>query len=85
MAYLRRLSREDPRVKVLGFSRNFGHEAAMIAGIDHAAGDGQRGGDSHVGMVSGIEKQRRLPVQFLEPVFKHLVMFLAAREQAGCR
>ena len=44
------------------------------------AGDGQRGGDSHVGMVSGIEKQRRLPVQFLEPVFKHLVMFLA-----GCR
>lgn len=49
------------------------------------AGDGQRGGDSHVGMVSGIEKQRRLPVQFLEPVFKHLVMFLAAREQAGCR
>ena len=39
MAYLRRLSREDPRVKVLGFSRNFGHEAAMIAGIDHAAGD----------------------------------------------
>lgn len=39
MAYLRRLSQEDPRVKVLGFSRNFGHEAAMIAGIDHAAGD----------------------------------------------
>ena len=25
--------------KVLEFSKNFGHEAAMIAGIDHAAGD----------------------------------------------
>ncbi len=26
-------------VKVIHFSRNFGHEAAMIAGIDHACGD----------------------------------------------
>lgn len=39
MAFLRRLSQEDSRVKVVGFSRNFGHEAAMIAGIDHASGD----------------------------------------------
>jgi len=29
----------DARVKVVSFSRNFGHEAAMIAGIDHASGD----------------------------------------------
>lgn len=29
----------DPQVKVIEFSRNFGHEAAMIAGIDHASGD----------------------------------------------
>lgn len=29
----------NKRVKVLHFSRNFGHEAAMIAGIDHAVGD----------------------------------------------
>lgn len=26
-------------IKVINFSRNFGHEAAMIAGIDHAAGE----------------------------------------------
>jgi len=26
-------------MKMIRFSRNFGHEAAMIAGIDHAAGD----------------------------------------------
>lgn len=30
----------DPKVKVINFSRNFGHEAAMIAGIDYARGDG---------------------------------------------
>lgn len=30
----------DKRVKVVSFSRNFGHEAAMIAGIDYASGDG---------------------------------------------
>ena len=31
---------ENKKVKVLNFSRNFGHEAAMIAGIDHSTGDG---------------------------------------------
>jgi len=30
---------EDPSVKVINFSRNFGHEAAMIAGIDHSCGE----------------------------------------------
>ena len=29
----------DKNVKVLHFSRNFGHEAAMIAGIDYADAD----------------------------------------------
>lgn len=37
---LRELAVQDPKVKVVNFSRNFGHEAAMIAGIDHATGDG---------------------------------------------
>lgn len=31
---------QNPRVVVIEFSRNFGHEAAMIAGIDYARGDG---------------------------------------------
>lgn len=34
------LAAGDARVKVVSFSRNFGHEAAMIAGIDYACGDG---------------------------------------------
>jgi glycosyltransferase involved in cell wall biosynthesis len=29
----------DHRVKVLGFSRNFGHQAAITAGLDFASGD----------------------------------------------
>ncbi len=37
---LNRLADEDRQVKVISFSRNFGHEAAMIAGIDHSSGDG---------------------------------------------
>lgn len=30
---------KDKHCRVIHFSRNFGHEAAMIAGIDHAKGD----------------------------------------------
>ena len=33
------IAKEDGRARVIHFSRNFGHEAAMIAGIDHADGD----------------------------------------------
>jgi polyisoprenyl-phosphate glycosyltransferase len=29
----------DPRIKVIALSRNFGHQAALTAGLDHAAGD----------------------------------------------
>lgn len=36
---LYQISKDDPKVRVIHFSRNFGHEAAMIAGIDHASGD----------------------------------------------
>lgn len=36
---LEELAQRDPKVKVVGFSRNFGHEAAMIAGLDYASGE----------------------------------------------
>ena len=32
-------SKADSRIKVLNLSRNFGHEYASTAGIDHASGD----------------------------------------------
>lgn len=36
---LKDLRRRDARVKLLSFSRNFGHQVAITAGIDHAAGE----------------------------------------------
>ena len=36
---LKELSEKDPRVKVLDFARNFGHQIAVKAGLDHAYGD----------------------------------------------
>jgi dolichol-phosphate mannosyltransferase len=33
------LAEQDRRVKVLHFARNFGHQIAVTAGIDHASGD----------------------------------------------
>jgi glycosyltransferase involved in cell wall biosynthesis len=38
-AILREIRKRDPRVKLIRFSRNFGHQAAVSAGIDHAFGD----------------------------------------------
>ena len=34
-----KIAKDDENVKIVHFSRNFGHEAAMIAGIDNASGD----------------------------------------------
>ena len=35
----RAICREDPRVGLIEFSRNFGHQAALTAALDHADGD----------------------------------------------
>jgi dolichol-phosphate mannosyltransferase len=39
LGLLRDLAKGDPRLKVLSFSRNFGHQVAITAGIDYAQGD----------------------------------------------
>ena len=36
---LRAIAKEDERVRVISLSRNFGHQAALTAGLDHAEGD----------------------------------------------
>lgn len=36
---LNKLADKDPRVKIISFTRNFGHQAALTAGLDYAAGD----------------------------------------------
>jgi dolichol-phosphate mannosyltransferase len=38
-AALERIASEDARVRVVYLSRNFGHQTALTAGLDHAAGD----------------------------------------------
>jgi dolichol-phosphate mannosyltransferase len=35
---VQRLARDDPRVRLLHLSRNFGHQAAIVAGLEHAHG-----------------------------------------------
>lgn len=39
LSLLRQMSDENPRVHYLSFSRNFGKEAAMYAGLSHSSGD----------------------------------------------
>ncbi len=36
---IKKIKQEDHQVHLIHFSRNFGHEAAMLAGIDHCTGD----------------------------------------------
>jgi dolichol-phosphate mannosyltransferase len=38
-AELRKLASNDPRVHLIQLSRNFGHQTALTAGLDHARGD----------------------------------------------
>jgi len=39
IAVMRALHERDPRVRVVDFSRNFGHQVAISAGLDHARGE----------------------------------------------
>jgi dolichol-phosphate mannosyltransferase len=39
LTYLRSLAAADPRVRYLSLSRNFGHQAALTAGLEHATGE----------------------------------------------
>lgn len=38
-AIIAELHKKDPRVKLIGFSKNFGHMIALSAGLDHASGN----------------------------------------------
>jgi dolichol-phosphate mannosyltransferase len=38
-AAMEELASDDPRVKLVFLSRNFGHQTALTAGLDHASGD----------------------------------------------
>jgi polyisoprenyl-phosphate glycosyltransferase len=55
---LAELASRDPRVRVLKFSRNFGHQIAITAGIDHAGGD----------CVVVIDADLQDPPELIEPM-----------------
>lgn len=54
------LHAQDPRVKVLHFSRNFGHQSALSAGLAHASGQ------AIVCMDSDLQDPPELIEQFVE-------------------
>jgi dolichol-phosphate mannosyltransferase len=39
LQFLRDFQREDERIRIVDFARNFGHQKAITAGVDFAAGD----------------------------------------------
>src|SRR5262245_24586504 len=39
LEWLRKIAQEDARVRFVSFSRNFGHQAGVTAGLQHATGD----------------------------------------------
>jgi dolichol-phosphate mannosyltransferase len=57
---LRRMTREDPRVRYHSLSRNFGHQAALTAGLERARGD------AVISMDSDLQHPPRVLPQLLE-------------------
>ena len=62
LSVLTRLAQSDEQVKVISFSRNFGHEAAMIAGLDYSQGDG----------IVCMDADLQHPPQYLPEIVKKL-------------
>ena len=58
---LRRFADSDPRVKVLRFSRNFGHQAALSAGINATKGE----------MVVTMDSDLQHPTRFIPEFIKY--------------
>lgn len=60
LARLKELIERDARVQAVSLSRNFGHQAALSAGIDHATGD------AVVVMDADLQHPPELIAQFIE-------------------
>src|SRR5512136_2143339 len=71
---LKALARADPRARVIGLSRNFGHQAALSAGVDHATGD------AVVVMDADLQHPPELILKFLEKWREGYELVYAYRE-----
>ncbi len=72
---LRSLSQKDPRVSCLHLSRNFGHQAAISAGLDRARGD------AVVVMDGDLQDPPEVIEQFLEQWRQGYEVVYAVRSQ----
>ncbi|MDN3270382.1 glycosyltransferase family 2 protein [Streptomyces sp. MA15] len=77
LAVLRRLAERDVRVRYLSFSRNFGKEAAMLAGLRGAAGD------AIVVMDADLQHPPELLVRMVELHRQGYDQVLAKRTRSG--
>ena len=59
---MKQLSLDDKKVKYLSFSRNFGKEAAMLAGLEYASGD----------YIAIMDVDLQDPPKMLETMYKEL-------------
>ena len=57
-AILRDLQERDSRIRVVRLSRNFGHQVAITAGLEHAAGDAVEHGELRAQAKKGTSKTR---------------------------
>lgn len=57
---IRELAKQDSKVKYISFSRNFGKEAAMLAGLEHAKGD----------FISVIDADLQDPPELLKQMYQ---------------
>lgn len=62
LAKMRQLRAQDARVKFLSFSRNFGKEAAMYAGLEHSTGD----------FVAIIDADLQHPPEMLKEMYRSI-------------
>jgi dolichol-phosphate mannosyltransferase len=75
---LREVAAEDPRVRIITLSRNFGHQAALTAGLDHARGD----------VVVMIDADLQDPPELIPRMVEHWaggsdVVYAVRRERLG--
>ena len=74
LAFLRGLAAVDSRVRYLSLSRNFGHQAALTAGLEHA------NGDVVISMDSDLQHPPELIPQLLEKWQQGYEVVLTIRE-----
>lgn len=63
LGLIKQMAEEDERVHYLSFSRNFGKEAAIFAGLEHAGGD----------YVAVMDADLQDPPEYLLPMYRGIV------------